>query len=96
MTPPELIHTFQLAILDLSAILETDRNTLPGEDADKINYIVGMAAVNAFNLGQVMERGEVYYRENHEKVDRLIQTATDFAEALKQEGFNREQQFDQI
>ena len=52
-----------------------------------MNYIVGMAAVNAFNLEQVAKRGETYYLANKEKVDRLIETATGFSEALKQEGF---------
>jgi hypothetical protein len=86
MTHTELIQTFQFAILDLSAKLETDRNTMTPEDIEKTNYVVSMAAVNAFNLEQVMKRGDAYYWANKEKVDRLIETVTGFAEALKQEG----------
>jgi len=44
----ELIQTFQFAILDLSAKLEADRNSMSPEDIENTNYVVSMASVNAF------------------------------------------------
>lgn len=82
-----LIEVFQLAILDLSAKLEAEKDTISPDDVKKTNYVVGMAAINSFNLEQVMKHGVSYYQVNTEKVDRLIAESTGFANALRESGF---------
>lgn len=82
-----LIGTFQGAVLELSAKLEAEKDSMAPGDVEKANYVVGMATVNAFNLEQVVKHGIAYYEANKAKVDRLFAEATGFADALRAEGF---------
>lgn len=82
-----LIGTFQGAILELSAKLDAEKDSISAVDVEKAEFVVGMASVNAFNLEQVVKQGAAYYEANKAKVDRLFTEATEFASALRAEGY---------
>ncbi len=81
----ELIAVFQLAILELSAKMVAEKETMSASDVENVNYVVGMASVNSFNLEQVIKHGENYYQANRELVDKLLAEAGVFAESLSVE-----------
>lgn len=82
-----LIGTFQSAVLELSAKLEVEKDSMAPSDVEKANYVVGMATVSAFNLEQVVKHGVAYYEANKAKVDRLFAETAVFAESLRAEGY---------
>lgn len=82
-----LIGTFQGAILELSVKLDAEKDSMSPVDVENTNYVSGMASVNAFNLEQVVKQGATYYEANKAKVDRLFTEATEFASALRAEGY---------
>lgn len=82
-----LICTFECAILDLSAKLEDEKETLSAETIEDAHYVIGMARVNSTSLLTAFKLGASYYAVNKEKVDRLIAEATAFAESFKAEGY---------
>jgi hypothetical protein len=85
----ELLSTFHAASLGLLKKLLDEQETMKPEDVEKTKYVIGMAAINTFNLEQVAKHGASYYQDNKEKVDRLIAEATIFAKALQESGFGR-------
>lgn len=85
-TASVLISTFQLAIIDFTKKIESDP-TLSAADIESANIVVAMAALNAFNLEQVVKQGADYYGKNRMKVDRVLREASEFAASLQAEGF---------
>jgi len=84
-----LIGAFQGAILELSAKLDAEKDSMSPVDVENTKFVVGMASVNAFNLERVVKQGVAYYEANKAKVGRLFAEATGFAEALRAEGYGR-------
>lgn len=81
-----LIHIFEAAIIDLTLKIEND-SSLSAEVIEGVYLVVGAAAANAFNLGQLVEHGFPYYKENKVNVDDLLEKATTFANKLQADGF---------
>ena len=84
-----LIAIFQRAIVDLTQKIEREKHTLSAADVESAHVVVGIAALNAFNLEQVINQGADYYERNRQKVDRLLREASQFAESLQAEGFGK-------
>ncbi len=83
----DLLKVFQLAILDLSVKLQEEKSTMAPEDVESTNYVIGMATINSLNLEQIIQRGARYGEANKEKIERFLEDAAGFANALQQHGF---------
>lgn len=80
----KLIEILQLAIRDFIQKVEAAPR-LSADYIEKANFIVGAALQSAFVLEQVEKRGERYYKQRPEIVDRLFREAAEFAASLQAE-----------
>ena len=81
-----IVEVLRAAITDLQRDVEAETD-LPAADIEKANRIVEIAELNIFNLSMAASRGEAFYRNRHEIIDKLVRDAATFATDLQAEGY---------